>query len=76
MAKYKYEYLCPVCFTQLELKMRVTQTKRKCPQCGTLITPEEIDRQRMRKMMGCLGCLGLIVFLTVCGGLLMALGTK
>ena len=43
--KYKYEYCCPICGTCLELKMRVTQTKRRCPQCGTPITPEEIDRQ-------------------------------
>jgi hypothetical protein len=25
--------------------MRVTQTKRKCPHCGVLVTPQEIDRQ-------------------------------
>jgi DNA-directed RNA polymerase subunit RPC12/RpoP len=45
MAKYKYHYECPQCGTQLELKMRVTQTKRRCPRCGTPITPEEIDQQ-------------------------------
>jgi uncharacterized Zn finger protein len=46
MAGYKYFWRCPNCGTSLELKMRVTQTKRKCPECGTLVTPEEIDRQR------------------------------
>jgi hypothetical protein len=29
--------------------MRVTQTKRRRPQCGTRITPEEIDRQEAKK---------------------------
>ncbi len=27
--------------------MRVTQTKRKCPHCGFLVTPKEIDRQKL-----------------------------
>jgi hypothetical protein len=45
MGGYKCEYQCPSCGTALELRMRVTQTKRKCPHCGTPITPEEIDRQ-------------------------------
>jgi predicted RNA-binding Zn-ribbon protein involved in translation (DUF1610 family) len=49
MAKYKYEWRCPTCGTQLELKMRITQTKRRCPQCATLVTPEEIDRQEMER---------------------------
>lgn len=45
MAGYKYDWKCPSCGTTLQLKMRVTQTKRKCPQCGHPVTPEEIDRQ-------------------------------
>jgi hypothetical protein len=45
MAGYKYFWTCPACGTELQLKMRVTQTKRKCPHCGFQVTPEEIDRQ-------------------------------
>jgi predicted RNA-binding Zn-ribbon protein involved in translation (DUF1610 family) len=45
MAGYKYFWKCPSCGTELQLKMRVTQTKRKCPHCGELVTPQEIDRQ-------------------------------
>jgi hypothetical protein len=29
--------------------MRVTQTKRKCPHCGTLVTPQDIDRYTAEK---------------------------
>lgn len=46
MAGYKYDWTCPNCGTYLQLKMRVTQTRRKCPQCGFVVTPEEIDRQK------------------------------
>ena len=49
MAGYKYEWQCPNCGTQLQLKMRVTQTKRKCPHCATPVTPQEIDRQTAEK---------------------------
>jgi transcription initiation factor TFIIIB Brf1 subunit/transcription initiation factor TFIIB len=45
MAWFKYSYKCPHCGTYLELRMRVTLTARRCPQCGAPITPKEIDRQ-------------------------------
>lgn len=51
MAGYKYEYRCPQCGTQLVFKMRVTLTKRRCPQCGMLITPEEIDYQKLGRQV-------------------------
>jgi hypothetical protein len=70
MANYKYEYSCPTCGTSLDLRMRVTQRKRRCPQCGTPITPEEIDRQGAERnnlaALGYLGGLGLIGILLVC----------
>jgi hypothetical protein len=53
MAGYKYHYRCPNCGTQLQLKMRVTQTKRRCPHCATPITPQEIDRQKVAGQVGC-----------------------
>ena len=85
VAKYKYEYRCPECGTQLELKMRVTQTRRKCPHCGTPITPQEIDLQAAERarqeaeqerlqLIGCLGCFGIIIAFAVCGAVLRALG--
>jgi phage terminase large subunit GpA-like protein len=45
MTGFKYSYECPHCGTYLELKMRVTLTTRRCPQCGATITAQEIDRQ-------------------------------
>lgn len=58
MAGYRYEYRCPNCGTQLQLRMRVTQTRRRCPECGHPVTPQEIDRQRVE---GCLfGAVGVI----------------
>ncbi|MBX3268328.1 MAG: hypothetical protein KF831_16635 [Acidobacteria bacterium] len=62
MAGYKYFWTCPNCGTSLELKMRVTQTRRKCPHCGFLVTPEEIDNQAWWQRLGCL----LLLFL-LCG---------
>jgi hypothetical protein len=65
MAGFKYDWKCPSCGTALQLKMRVTQTKRKCPHCGHPITPEEIDRQGAWKGIG---CLAILVFLAImCG---------
>jgi len=62
MAKYKYAYRCPDCGTQLELKMRVTQTKRRCPQWGTPIVPSEIDRQQAESfLVGLVGFVSLVV---------------
>jgi 16S rRNA G966 N2-methylase RsmD len=49
--------------------MRVTQTKRKCPQCGTAITTNEIDRQTVERakvqMAVGIGCVGLLVLMYV-----------
>ena len=42
----QFSYNCPKCGTQLSLRKRVTLTKRRCSQCGTPITPAEIDRQQ------------------------------
>ncbi len=49
MAGYKFGWKCPNCGTELQLKMRETQTKRKCPHCGKTVTPVEIDRQTAEK---------------------------
>lgn len=43
--------------------MRVTQTTRKCPQCGFVVTPEEIDRQKLYGAIFSLIIVGLIWFL-------------
>ena len=65
MAGYKYDWKCPSCGTRLQLKMRVTQTKRKCPHCGHPVTPEEIDRQGAWKGIG---CLAILIFMAImCG---------
>lgn len=61
MAGYKYHWKCPKCGTKLVLKMRTTITKRKCPHCGFLVTPEEIDRQQLPSTIGCLAILVFIV---------------
>jgi putative FmdB family regulatory protein len=47
--KYKYEYKCPDCGTEIELKMRTTQTKRRCPHCGKEVLTSEIDKQEEDK---------------------------
>ena len=72
MAGYKYEWQCPNCGTQLQLKMRVTQTKRKCLHCATLVTPQEIDRQTAEKtrsvqMGGLLVMIFILFILVACG---------
>ncbi len=46
----KYSWTFPDCDTTLDLNKRVTLKKRTCPQCGTEITPEEIDRQIQAKI--------------------------
>lgn len=38
-----YIWICPVCETQLELRKRVTVTKRRCPHCNEPITTQAID---------------------------------
>lgn len=60
MGGYKYFWTCPNCGTSLQLKMRVTQTTRKCPQCGFVVTPEEIDRQKWYGAVASLIIVGLI----------------
>jgi HEAT repeat protein/DNA-directed RNA polymerase subunit RPC12/RpoP len=45
----KYQYRCPNCGTEVELRMRVTQTKRRCSYCNIPITTEEIDRQKAER---------------------------
>lgn len=69
MSGYKYFWTCPNCGTSLQLKMRVTQTKRKCPHCGILVTPQEIDRQQQelnrQKRNSALLILGLIWILFI-----------
>ena len=77
MANPSYHYCCPECGTELELRQRVTLTKRRCPNCGRLITPDEIDGQAQQQRIeldkksepGCVettfGCGCLIVLLCV-----------
>jgi uncharacterized paraquat-inducible protein A len=38
-----YFWQCPKCGTRLELRKRVTVTKRRCPHCNTLVTVQGID---------------------------------
>ena len=45
----KYYWKCPTCGTSLELRQRVTLTKRRCPECGNPITPGAIDTQGERE---------------------------
>ena len=67
MAGYKYNWKCPNCGTDLQLKMRATQTKRKCPHCGTPVTPEEIDNQaNLNAIGGLIGSLLLIGVILLC----------
>lgn len=42
MATYYYD--CPDCGTSVELRKRVTVSKRTCSHCGHEITPEGIDQ--------------------------------
>ena len=44
----KYHWICPKCKTSLELRQRVTLTKRRCPECGTSIKPEAIITETER----------------------------
>jgi predicted RNA-binding Zn-ribbon protein involved in translation (DUF1610 family) len=71
MAGYKYLWKCPSCGTELQLRMRVTQTKRKCPHCGVLVTPQEIDRQTLERQRSfettfIWVCLGLMLLMYLC----------
>jgi len=49
MAGFQYFWTCPSCGTELELRKRVTQTKRRCPHCGDPVTFQEIDRQGVER---------------------------
>jgi len=40
-----FPYLCRSCGTTVQLRQRVTQTRRVCPGCGLAISRERIDRQ-------------------------------
>jgi DNA-directed RNA polymerase subunit RPC12/RpoP len=40
-----FPFTCPDCSTVIQLKQRVTQSRRSCPGCGFRITTESIDRQ-------------------------------
>lgn len=40
-----YRYTCPSCGNSVELRKRVTVTKRHCSYCNTPITTDEIDQQ-------------------------------
>ena len=42
MATYYFD--CPDCGTSVELRKRVTVSKRTCSHCGYKITPEGIDQ--------------------------------
>ena len=44
----KYHWICPKCKTSLELRQRVTLTKRRCPECGTSIKTEAIITEAER----------------------------
>ena len=44
----RYYWICPQCGTKLSLNKRVTQTKRRCPHCGTPITVVDIDATMWR----------------------------
>lgn len=67
MAGYKYDWKCPNCGTQLQLKMRVTQTKRKCPHCGNPVTAEDIDFQaKWNKIGGLIGSFAIVGAILFC----------
>lgn len=40
-----YLWRCPKCRTTLELRKRVSLTKRICPHCATPINTDDIDRE-------------------------------
>ena len=73
-----FSYTCPDCGTQLRLRMRVTQTKRRCPHCGTPVTPAVIDQQQrehaeaMRR--GCVPTAIMLLVLAVIAGYVLNSG--
>ena len=62
----RYEYTCQKCGLELEFHKRVTVTKRRCPHCGELITPHEIDRQIHRRwLIGVCSSVGIGLLLLI-----------
>lgn len=61
-----FPFRCPGCGVTVELRQRVTQTRRTCPGCGFRIDPAAIDRQLdalepRRRSRGCLGGILIVV---------------
>ncbi len=60
-------YSCPQCRTQIEIRSRVTQKKRRCPQCGSEVATGEIDRQVERgRSIGLLVLAGVVAAVLIC----------
>jgi putative FmdB family regulatory protein len=74
-----YHYRCPNCGAALELRQRVTQSKRKCPKCQTPIVTEVIDEQKQAQTAamwraGCAVPVFVLLLVVIAMGLLR-LGT-
>ena len=68
----QFPYICPSCSTNVGIRQRVVQNRRRCPACGLVINIADIDEQlkgwesdRQDKMNSCLGALLLLVGTTV-----------
>lgn len=59
----EFPYICPECLCHIGIKKRVTINKRVCPQCGTEITTQNIDRQasHLRECIENDGCLPILI---------------
>ena len=58
---YQYYFTCPICSTRVEVRKKVTISKRYCPECGHRIIPNNV------KSNGSLGCGLLIIIFTLVG---------